>query len=60
MDQLVAQESECCPFLSFNVEAAADGVIMTVVAPEEAREAAGVLFDGFTSGQPAVRACGCC
>ncbi len=60
VDRLVAQESECCPFLAFRVEDGVDGIVMTVTAPEEAREAADTLFDGFTGGQPAARACGCC
>lgn len=60
VDRLVAQERECCPFLSFDVADGAEGVVMTVTAPEEAREAAGLLFDGFTSGRPASPACGCC
>jgi hypothetical protein len=60
VDRFVAQERECCPFLAFRVEDGADGIVMTVTAPEAAREAAATLFDGFTGGQPAARACGCC
>ena len=60
VDRFVAQERECCPFLAFRVEDSADVIVMTVTAPEAARDAADMLFDGFTGGQTAAGACGCC
>jgi hypothetical protein len=54
--ELVRQEQECCGFLRFDVREDADAVRLTIVAPPEAREAAGELFDHFVrqTGQPAA------
>jgi len=45
--ELVRQEQACCAFLRFNVHEESDGVHLTVTAPEEAREAADLLFEHF-------------
>jgi hypothetical protein len=56
--ELVRRERECCGFLRFDLREDADTVRLTIVAPPEAREAAGELFDHFVqkAGQPAAAA----
>jgi small multidrug resistance family-3 protein len=56
--ELVRQERECCGFLRFDLREDADTVRLTIIAPPEAREAAGELFDHFVrqAGQPAAAA----
>lgn len=58
--RLAAQERACCAFLAFELAESAEGVVLTVTAPEAAREAADTLFDGFTAGNVPASACGCC
>lgn len=58
--RLAAQERACCAFLTFDVADSREGTVLTVTAPEAAREAADTLFEGFTSDKPATNACGCC
>lgn len=58
--RLAAQEGECCAFLAFDVADGPEGTVLTVTAPEDAREAADTLFEGFMAGKPAASACGCC
>jgi hypothetical protein len=57
--RLAAQERECCAFLTFELADSAEGAVLTITAPEDAREAVDTLFAGFTSGK-APTACGCC
>ncbi|WP_293350685.1 hypothetical protein [Phenylobacterium sp.] len=58
--RLVAQEQACCAFLAFDVAARGGDVVLTVTAPEAAREAADMLFAGLAAGERGARACGCC
>ena len=58
--KMVAGEQECCAFLEFTIAKSANGVRVSVVAPEAAREAAEALFEPLSSKQPLARsACGC-
>jgi hypothetical protein len=44
VDAAVAAESECCPFLDFELEHGEDATVLTITAPDGAAEAlAGVL-----------------
>lgn len=58
--RLAAQEGECCAFLAFDIADGPEVTELTVTAPEEAREAADTLFEGFMAGKPAAGGCGCC
>ena len=62
VERLVAQEQACCAFLSFEVAEAAEGLVVSISAPERAREAAEAIFGEFTASKPNERAsaCGCC
>lgn len=44
---LVAQERECCPFLTFGVREKGDVIEVAILAPAAAAEAADALFDHF-------------
>ena len=44
---MVRKEQVCCAFLTFELREAAEGIHLTVTAPEEAREAVDMLFDHF-------------
>jgi hypothetical protein len=59
--QLVRGEQACCAFLHFSLDERADKVVLTVTAPEAARDAADTLLEQFmarsTSGE--ASACGC-
>jgi hypothetical protein len=60
--RLVAQEQACCAFLDFDVAEAPEGLVLSITAPERAREAAEAIFGEFTGANPQGRAsaCGCC
>lgn len=45
--RLVAEESTCCSFLKFGLRAAGDTIVVTILAPERAREFADVIFAQF-------------
>lgn len=45
--EMVTKEQACCAFMTFDLRQAADGIHVTITAPEEAREAVDVLFDHF-------------
>jgi hypothetical protein len=45
--ELVREEQQCCAFLQFDVREDAGGIHVTITAPEEARDAADVLFAHF-------------
>lgn len=45
--ELVAQERECCPFLTFSVRESGHVIEVVILAPEAAAEAADALFDHF-------------
>lgn len=62
--RMVAGEQTCCAFLGFDVVERANAVIVTITAPEGAREAAETLFEPFAqrgdrTPDTAVAACGC-
>lgn len=59
--QLVRGEQACCAFLDFNLDERGDSVILTITAPEAAREAADMLFEQFETRNPPAKAsaCGC-
>ncbi len=46
--EMVRKEEACCEFLRFDLREAANGIHLTITAPEEAREAANELFAHFT------------
>jgi len=59
--QLVQGEQACCAFLDFKLDERGDSLILTITAPEAARDAADMLFEQFEArGTPAkASACGC-
>ena len=46
--EMVRLERACCAFLTFEVGERPDYVLLTITAPETAREVAGAMFDQFT------------
>lgn len=62
VERLVAQERACCAFLHFDVADSSEGLVLSITAPERAREAAEEIFGEFTTAKPGGRssACGCC
>jgi hypothetical protein len=44
---MVAGEQHCCAFLSFDVRQQSDAILVTITAPENARDAAEELFAQF-------------
>jgi hypothetical protein len=46
--EMVRNEERCCGFLTFTLRETANGVHLTVVAPERARAVADALFAQFT------------
>jgi hypothetical protein len=57
--EMVRREQDCCAFLTFEIDAGSHSVVLTIRAPEEAREAASMLFDPFQSKSADAGACGC-
>lgn len=57
--QMIAQEQECCAFLSFNLIELSNVVKLTITAQEAAREAAEAVFGPFQEKTPQPAACGC-
>lgn len=49
---MVAREQSCCSFLNFDIAVDHDGITVSIVAPEEAREAAESLFEPFAARGP--------
>jgi hypothetical protein len=47
--KMVQGEERCCAFLRFDVEEDGGSIMVTVTAPEAARDAAGELFAQFTT-----------
>ena len=41
---LAVREQRCCPFFGFSVDISADGISLTVRAPDEAQEMVSALF----------------
>jgi hypothetical protein len=59
--ELIAKEQACCAFLSFDLQEDAQGLVLTLTAPEAAREAAELLFEPFAAKPlAAASSCGCC
>ncbi|MGK9170301.1 hypothetical protein KXR53_28645 [Inquilinus limosus] len=57
--EMVRRERRCCAFLSFDLREMPHEVRLTIEAPEEAREAADMLFTQFVSPAGAKPSCGC-
>jgi hypothetical protein len=57
--EMVRKEKECCAFLNFNLREDHREVRLTITAPEDAREAANVLFQQFVASESAPGP-GCC
>jgi hypothetical protein len=59
--ELVRGEQACCAFPDFRLEERGDKLVLTITAPEAARDAADMLFEQFEAqGTPAeTSACGC-
>jgi hypothetical protein len=52
--EMVSRESECCSFLHFDLHEEQDQIRLTITAPEDAREAADMLFLQFVSSPRSV------
>ena len=50
---MVAGEQHCCAFLNFDVQEHSDSTLVTITAPEKARDAADELFAQFIAEAPA-------
>jgi hypothetical protein len=57
--EMVSREKTCCSFLTFDVRQRADEIRLTIEAPEEAREAADMLFEQFVASAACQPAGGC-
>jgi hypothetical protein len=59
--ELVRGKQACCAFPDFRLEERGDKLVLTITAPEAARDAADMLFEQFEAqGTPAeTSACGC-
>ncbi len=57
--KMVAQEQECCAFLSFDLDERDTMVTLVITAPESARAAADAVFGPFQETAPQSAACGC-
>ena len=50
---MVAGEQHCCAFLDFDVQEQSDSILVTITAPEHARDTADELFAQFIAEAPA-------
>ena len=59
--KMVAGEETCCGFLTFDIIEHRDFVRVSIVAPEDARDAAEAVFEPFASHMQldGMKACGC-
>jgi hypothetical protein len=59
--EMMRREQQCCAFLNFDLLVGDDVIRLVVTAPEEAREAAGLVFEPFQSKEPITSStsCGC-
>jgi hypothetical protein len=57
--EMVRREEACCSFLTFDVREQADEIRLAVKAPEEARDAADMLFEQFSASAEGRPARGC-
>ena len=61
VERMVAQEQACCPFfLAFELVEKNGALMLDIIAPEEAREAADAVFEPFVQTGAAQAGCGCC
>ncbi len=63
VEEMITRERQCCAFLQFTLSDIEDGVLLTITAPEAARDAMDAVFAPFQStphDQPTVSGCGCC
>lgn len=58
--EMVRKETECCPFLTFDVHLGLHTVVLTITAPEEARGAAEFLFEQFIGAGAPCSGTNCC
>ncbi|PWE32365.1 hypothetical protein DDZ14_09845 [Maritimibacter sp. 55A14] len=49
---LIARESECCSFLTFDIKNIGDRLLVTVTTPRHAEAAGWELFDAFEGRTP--------
>ena len=47
LEAIIAAESHCCPFLSFDLRESGDQMVLTIDAPEEAKPIAAELVEAF-------------
>lgn len=47
--EMVNREKECCAFLHFDLRAEENRITLTITAPEDARQAAEMLFQQFVA-----------
>ncbi len=59
VQEMVRKEAACCAFLTFEMHEQSDAVLLTIKAPEAAREVAGALFDHFLVPGRDTETCGC-
>jgi hypothetical protein len=57
--EVVRNEQTCCAFLSFELHETGSQIVLTITAPESAREAADALFEQFVANAPAPSPCAC-
>ena len=57
--QMIAQEQDCCSFLSFNLTEQRRSLKLVITAPEAARDVAETVFAPFQGKTPQPAACGC-
>jgi hypothetical protein len=60
VSEMVRREQGCCPFLTFEVCEARDGVRLTIVVPERARDAVDGVFAPFLPAAAGPSGCACC
>ena len=59
VQEMVKKEKACCAFLTFDIKERLTDILLTVTAPEEAREASETLFDQFSNKGACANACKC-
>lgn len=47
--EFVRREQQCCPFLEFAIQEGENAIFLVIEAPEDACEAADVLFGSYTA-----------
>ena len=52
LEEIVAAESECCPFLELALAEEGDELVLSIAAPENAQEIADELAEAFTRAAP--------